>query len=343
MTTDHANDDHTDPLEEILLGGPRKYTRLEIAERSGVSLDYARRLWRAMGFPDAADDDRIFTDGDLNALQTLRELEAKGLIDEETALTSTRAMGQQMARLADWQVNILTERLKDLGATDLGATAKPKDLEALVAEVADDVLPDLERILVTVWRRQLAANAPRALAAALGEADSGTLTVGFADMVNYTRLSRVVDSEKLGHLLEDFETRATLLMAEYGGRIVKTLGDEVFFVADEARAAAEIALRLVESHSKDQDLPDLRAGLACGPVLSRYGDVFGEPVNIASRLTSLARPGTVLVDRAVATALAEEPAYALRSLGRHRVKGYSNLELTVLRRANVNGKEKEDE
>jgi adenylate cyclase len=330
---DNADND-AGPLEEILLGGPRKYTRLELAERSGVSLEYSRRLWRAMGFADAGDDERIFTDGDLYALQTLRELEAKGLIDEETALTSTRAIGQQMARLADWQVNILTERLRSLGAS-----TKPEDLEALVAEVADDVLPDLERILVTVWRRQLAANAPRALATAVGQADTGTLTVGFADMVNYTRLSRVVDSEKLGHLLEQFETRASLLMAEHGGRVVKTLGDEVLFVADEAHAGAEIALKLVESHRDDPDLPDLRAGLACGSVLSRFGDVFGEPVNIASRLTSLARPGTVLVDRAMANALADDPAYDLRHLGRHRVKGYSNLELTVLRRANVNGKE----
>jgi adenylate cyclase len=322
------------PLEEILLGGPRKYTRLEIAERSGVSLDYSRRLWRAMGFADAGDNERMFTDGDLYALQTLRELEAKGLIDEDTALTSTRAMGQQMARLADWQVNILTERLRTLGAT-----TKPEDLEALVAEVADDVLPDLERILVTVWRRQLAANAPRALAAALGDADTGALTVGFADMVNYTRLSRVVDSEELGRLLEQFETRATLIMAEHRGRLVKTLGDEVFFVADNARAGAEIALTLVESHHNDEELPDLRAGLACGPVLSRFGDVFGEPVNIASRLTSRARPGTVLVDREMANALADDPAYELRNLGRQRVKGYSNLEATVVRRATVNGKE----
>jgi adenylate cyclase len=165
------------------------------------------------------------------------------------------------------------------------------------------------------------------------------LTVGFADMVNYTRLSRVVDSEMLGKLLEDFETRATLLMAEHGGRIVKTLGDEVLFVADDAHAGAEIALQLVESHAEDEDLPDLRAGLARGPVLSRFGDVFGEPVNIASRLTSLARPGTVLIDRDLAAALADDPAYDLRSLGRHRVKGYANLELTVLRRANVKEKE----
>ena len=323
-----------DPLEEILLGAPRKYTRLELAEKTGVSPEYGRRLWRAMGFADVEDDARIFTDGDLYALQTLREFEKKGLLDEETTLTSTRAMGQQMSRLADWQVNILTERLAGLiGPID------PEDLERLVAEVADEVIPDLERILVLVWRRQLAANAPRALAAARGEADAGTQVVGFADIVNYTRLSRSVDSEELQRLLEQFESQATELMVEHGGRLVKTIGDEVLFVADDPHAGAEIALGLVESHSHADELPDLRAGLARGPVLSRLGDVYGEPVNVASRLTSLARPGTVLVDRGMAAALADDPAYELGALTRKRVRGYSHLEANVLQRASVKAKE----
>jgi adenylate cyclase len=325
-----------DPLEEILLGAPRKYTRLELAEKTGVPPEYGRRLWRAMGFADVGDDERIFTDGDLYALQALREFEKKGLLDEETTLSSTRAMGQQMSRLADWQVNILTERMS--GITE---PVDPKDLERLVAEVADEVLPDLERIMVLVWRRQLAANAPRALAAARGEAGAGVQVVGFADLVNYTRLSRSVDSEELQHLLDQFESLATELMVEHGGRLVKTIGDEVLFVADDAHAGAEIALGLVESHRQADELPDLRAGLACGPVLHRLGDVYGEPVNVASRLTSLARPGSVLVDREMAAALTDDPAYELQPLSRKRVRGYRSLEVNALRRATVNRKEDE--
>src|SRR4051812_20166180 len=151
----------SDQLEEILLGGPRKYTRVELAEQSGVPLDFSRRLWRAMGFADVADDERMFTDGDLSALLAFRDLKDVGLIDDETALTSTRALGQQLSRLADWEVGILTQRL-----TELEMLTDATQLAPVVAAVAEQVLPDLERILVLVWRRQLAVHGPRALAAA---------------------------------------------------------------------------------------------------------------------------------------------------------------------------------
>src|SRR3954471_13532575 len=110
--------DTTEQLEEILLGGPRKYTRLELAEKSGVPLDFSRRLWRAMGFADVADDERMFTDGDLFALLAFRGLKEACLIDDDTALTSTRALGQQLSRLATWQVGILTQRLTELKLFD---------------------------------------------------------------------------------------------------------------------------------------------------------------------------------------------------------------------------------
>src|SRR4051812_27316955 len=157
MTTAEAGED----LEQILFGGPRKYTRIELAEHSGVPLDFSRRLWRAMGFADVGDDERMFTDGDLHALLAFRDLKDVGLIDDDTALTSTRALGQQLSRLADWQVGILTQRL-----TELEMLTDATQLAPVVAAVAEQVLPDLERILVLVWRRQLAVHGPRALAAA---------------------------------------------------------------------------------------------------------------------------------------------------------------------------------
>jgi adenylate cyclase len=322
MTTAEASEE----LEQILLGGPRKYTRIELAERSGVPLDFSRRLWRAMGFADVGDDERMFTDGDLHALHALRGLKEAGLVDDETALTSTRALGQQLSRLADWQVGILAQRLTQLDMLD------ESNVTQVVTAVAEQVLPDLERILVLVWRRQLAAHGPRALAAAT-DGDTGTLTVGFADIVNYTQLSRGMRADALAALLEEFESRASLLMSQCGGQLIKTLGDEVLFVADAVTAGAEIALGLVEKYAGDNEQPDLRVGLACGSVLSRLGDVYGEPVNIASRLTSLARPGSVLIDRAVAAALADNPAYEIRHLPRQQVRGYRHLEASVLRRA----------
>ena len=71
----------------------------------------------------------------------------------------------------------------------------------------------------------------------------------------------------------------------------------VLFVADRAADAAETAFPLTERGADHDDpFPEVRAGLAHGAVVSRLGDVFGPTVNIAARLTSVARPGHVLVD-----------------------------------------------
>src|SRR3954453_1206740 len=317
----------SEQLEEILLGGPRKYTRVELAERSGVPLDFSRRLWRARGFADVADDERMFTDGVLCALAALGDLKKAGLIDDDTALTSTPALGQQLSRLADWQVGILTQRL-----TQLEMLKDETDLEPVVAAVAEQVLPDLERILVLVWRRQLAVHGPRALAAATDGA-TNTLTVGFADIVNYTRLSRGLPPDALDRMLEEFESRTILLVSQYGGQLIKTLGDEVLFVADDVSAAAEIGLGLLDVYADDETLPDLRVGLACGSVLSRLGDVYGEPVNIASRLTSLARPRSLLVARELSPVPADDARLRLRRVPPRPVRGYALLHASRLRRA----------
>jgi adenylate cyclase len=113
------------------------------------------------------------------------------------------------------------------------------------------------------------------------------------------------------------------------------LGDEVLFVTDDAVGAAEVALETVAAHAADDTLPEVRAGIALGPVLARLGDVFGEPVNLASRLTSEARPSTVLVDLHAAEALASDPSYELMPLKHRSVRGYRALRPHVLRRAAV--------
>jgi adenylate cyclase len=135
-------------------------------------------------------------------------------------------------------------------------------------------------------------------------------------------------------LVEQFEALANDHVADSGGRIIKTLGDEVLFVADEPAAGADIALGILHGlESAESGLPSGRGGLACGLVLSRLGDVYGSPVNLASRLTSLARPGTVLVDRELAEALRGDPRFVLRRMRRRAVSGFEHLAPTLLRRA----------
>ena len=150
-------------------------------------------------------------------------------------------------------------------------------------------------------------------------------------MVGYTSLTRRIRVDELGALLEDFESQTTSVITQGGGWVIKNVGDEVMFAAEHASDAARIALGLQEAARTHPEQPDLRVGLALGPVLVRFGDLFGEAVNIAARLTSAARPGTVLVDAELSAALVDDDGVQLRSLRPLRVRGYSRLRAFALR------------
>jgi adenylate cyclase len=313
-------------LERLLLDGPRRYTRSQVAERSGMPLERTRRLWRALGFPDAAEDDPAFTDADIEALEVLSTLIDSGFVGPESEASIARAMGQSLSRLADWQTDMLADALIRAGGEE-GRTGATAD-DAVAAAKA--LLPRLRQVQDYVWRRHLAANADRLLAA-VGPGDRRELAVGFADLVGYTSRSRGMGGRELGAMIEDFESTAAEVIARHSGRVVKTVGDGVLFTAGTGVAAVEIGLELPEVWAA-ADRPPLRTGAAYGRVLTRLGDVYSPVVNLASRLTSLARPSTVLVDRELAQQLRGNPAYRVRPLRRVSVRGYDHLQPWLVRR-----------
>jgi adenylate cyclase len=316
-------------LERLLLDGPRRYTRLQVAELAGMPPERTQRLWRALGFPDASDDDPAFTDADVEALHVLSTLIESGFVGPETEASIARAMGQSLSRLADWQTDMMADVLLR------GAQAGDRD--ARVASSADDavaaakaLLPRLRQVQDYVWRRHLAANADRLLGAA-GPGDRRELAVGFADLVGYTSRSRGMGGRELGEMVEDFESIAAEVIARHHGRVVKTVGDGVLFTAATPVDAVEIGLELPLAWDAE-DRPPLRVGAAYGRVLTRLGDVYSPVVNLASRLTSLARPGTLLVDRDLADSLRDLPDYRVRPLRRVSVRGYDHLQPWLVRR-----------
>ena len=312
--------------EQVLLRGAPKYTRGEVTERAGIDLDEGRRLWRALGFASVGDDEVVFTDGDVEAIEQVRRLMAATQMDEELLRSMTRMLGQTFSRLASWQGQMVVELL----------AKRPELLESQdkLVELVDDLADVMQDIQSYVWRRQLAAYfariASNASQGAVG--DSSSMAVGFADLRNFTALTRTWTEAQLREVLEDFEATANDIVGDHNGRVVKTIGDEVLFVADQPADAAAIALDLIDEIEAKPDLPPVRIGLAAGPVVLRFGDVYGTTVNIASRLTTLARPGAVLVDRVMAERLDGDGRFALRSKRAESVRGYHHLHQWRLRR-----------
>jgi adenylate cyclase len=305
-------------VEVLLLGGAPEFTRSEVAARADVPLDVAEALWHSLGFAHSPDDAVVFTEADVRALEQTMQLIRAGILDEDSQAAMVRTWGRSFARLAEWQTTLLA-----------GIAVASDDPEARLEELADDVIPLVDSLQSYIWRRHLFSASSRLLLRP-SDTEAAVLAVGFVDIVGYTTQSKNLTESALVELVEHFEEVATSTVVDNGGRLIKTIGDEVLFVADTAVEGARIARALVDRAGADEGFPEVRAGVAYGAVVNRLGDVFGPTVNIASRLTSLARPGRVLVDSGLRDALADhdpdEAEFRLRRVRRTSVKGYARFE-----------------
>ncbi|MBT2555202.1 adenylate/guanylate cyclase domain-containing protein [Arthrobacter sp. ISL-5] len=333
-------------LEARLLGGERKLRRREVAAGAGLSLLSARKLWRALGFPNLGDDDVAFTERDLAALNTVVDQVRSGKLTEDAAISVTRAIGQMTDRMVVWQIEALVEDMvHEQGLTDAQARKR------LVHELPSLVDP-LEQMLVYSWRRQLNAGVQRLAVRAEaglqaseegreGDEDDAPLplarAVGFADLVSYTSLSRRMNEKTLAKLVQRFENKCAEIISVGGGRLVKTVGDEVLYIAETPAAGAEISLALAEAFTRDEILPEARVAMVWGRILSRLGDIYGPTVNLAARLTTLADPGSVLVDSMTAAALDQDERFVLIPQEVENVRGFGEIQPVVLARGQGKG------
>lgn len=311
----------TDELIDRVLGAPRTMSSTEVAAAAGMSVEDARGYWRAMGFADVGES-HAFTERDMAALRAVQRLVSTGVLQRAEAIEVVRSLGQSSARMAEWQTGTLARLLARQGEIP-DDNAMSHDHVAKVAELTAALLPSLEEMLVYAWRRQLAAAIQRSVDTADTEdaTDAGLLCVGFADLVGFTRLTRRLPDARLADLVTAFEADSSDVVAATGARLIKTLGDEVMFVAEDPEHGAETAIELHLAHAAGEDVPQLRVGLSFGEVVTRMGDIYGSTVNLASRLTALARPGTTLADDACAKELLGDPRFAVRALRPRPLRG----------------------
>ena len=315
-----------DPEPDIddVLGAPREFTSSQVSDVVGVPTYRARRYWRALGFANVPDGDREFTNADINALSILLGLVNEGTLSETQSVELARNFGRAASRLAISQAESLVEFLDAIGAS--GAE---RSLE--VRQRVDRGLPDFERLLIYTWRRHLAVAMQR-LQPHVSTNQPTTITVGFADLVGFTELSRRLPERELASLVRRFESGTSDLVIALGGRMIKSLGDEVLYVADAPAAAANIAIELAEK-ARRGSTSGIRIGLEYGHVITHAGDVFGDTVNLASRLTAMAEPNQILLGPALAETLRRHPAFRLNALQPIDVRGFGMATPTELRRS----------
>jgi adenylate cyclase len=318
-------------VDRMLAPAGTRLTQAQVAERTDIPIEVARRFWRALGFLDVDDDDLAFTEMDIEAVRLFQSMVAMGLVDVDSAVQMARVIGSSMARIAEAETGGATTPI--LAAT--GDSIIDADEFAMQA---GEALPAMARLLEYVWRRHLQAATRRAMlvrARASEEGLSPVMTVGFADMVGFTVLSQHLGDEDLAAVVARFEELAHDTVVALGGRVVKMIGDEAMFVVPTATSAAEIGLSLAEAYASDELLSDVRVALAVGPVLVQDGDFYGPVVNLSSRLVGVANPGTVLVSDGFRTALEAEGAegFTTRALRTRNLKDIGRVQVWKLSRA----------
>lgn len=310
-----------------LLGGEPALTAQEVAEKAGTSLQDFNDYWLAMGFPPPDPDESLYTDADVDAYRQWTQLLDDEGLQLATGLSLARAGSHLADRLALWQVEALVEDAeRRYGLDDSGA-------RLVTLDKMEEYVPLFEDQLIYIWRRQMEALLERITReVALRPRDHSrrrfplTRSLGFVDMVSYTSNSSAMGDQLVG-LIERFEYLCRSAVTAEGGRVVKMIGDAVFFIADDLQTGLRVVTTLMDTLGQTDGILPVRASLIYGDVFSRSGDVFGPPVNLAARLVDIAPTGDILTDAPTAALISagrggggfgvqEFPSTRLRGFGR---------------------------
>jgi adenylate cyclase len=303
------------PVERVLSGEPR-YTAQDLAEKTGLDVEMLERERQAMGLPVPDREARVYGDADLQAARRGAAFQEAGF-PEEASLEVLRVVGASLARVAEAMRGATAEALARPGDTERDLGLRLAEFARFASENWADLLSYvLEQQLLEQVRGDVITRAEAAAGRVIPGAQD--VSVAFADLVGFTRLGERRPVDELGAVAERLAEMAGAV-AEPPVRLVKTIGDAAMLVSPEPEPLLDAALKLVSAAEEEsEEFPQLRAGVALGPALARRGDWYGHTVNVASRVTGVARPGSVLTTEPVHDALAED--YRWSFAGERRLK-----------------------
>jgi adenylate cyclase len=294
----------------------------EISEEHNIDLMLLQRVQRAIGLARVDDPDAaIHMRADGEAAAYAQRFVELGLNPDQVVLV-VRVLAEGLSHAAEVMRYAALAAIIRPGATELEIAKASK---VLVSQIGPQLGPMIEQMLFMQLRHVMETEAINAAERAAGKPLPGArqVTVGFADLVGFTRLGEELPPEELGQLAGKLASLARDVTAP-PVRFIKSIGDAVMLVCLEPEPLLDVLLKLVEAVDTDNDFPRLRAGVSSGMAVSRAGDWFGNPVNVASRVTAVARPGTVLVADSVWEAVGESGQFSASFAGARRLKGVKN-------------------
>ncbi len=299
-----------------VIAGSERYTAAQVAEMTGVGEDFLVAVRRAMGLPIPDAEEASYTEAELRSVQMIHVARDAGISDEEL-LDLLRVLGRGLSQVAESMRALPLRLVLEPGMSE-------PELARQYALAAEQLYPLVDPLVSNVLALHL-KHATQSTVVSAMERSGGQLpgarevAVCFADLVGFTRLGEEVPPDELGRLAGRLEALAGDV-AEPPVRLVKTIGDAAMLACPEPAPLLGAALRLIDAaDAEGEDFPQIRAGAAAGGALARAGDWFGRPVNLASRITSVARPGSLLADGSLYEAVGEP--YRWSYAGERRLKG----------------------
>ena len=210
------------------------------------------------------------------------------------------------------------------GRTEPADPADPEQNVALrSAEIGRAMAAWLhERALESALNARIIAAFEHALVAGgrLAARPTRPTAIAFVDLAGYTSMTVEHGDEAAAVAADHLRALAEACVREVGGRVVKLLGDGVLLRFDDSASALQAVFALRDRMAA-AGLPQAHTGIAAGRVVVRDGDVFGQTVNLASRISDRAAPGEVMVEEGVVIALPRGTA-TFEAIGRIELKGF---------------------
>jgi adenylate cyclase len=281
----------------------------DVAARTGLPASRVMRALLAAGIPARSETE---VPADLSSFMAAFE-QGAALMGEEAILAFTRVLGAAANNVAEAAIALFFAELGP-GTVREGPDELARARLAEAATIAFTAVPDVLALLVRdaferAQRRAEVARSWLASSPPAGDQSEGPtefVALGFVDLVGSTEWAQTLSLRDQSLALSRFESAAWTSAVLAGGRVIKMIGDEVFFAAPTAEAACRIGIEACRAATEDDVLPPARGAVGIGLAIPREGDYYGPLVNLLSRLVKAAAPGEVVVTEAVADDLRPE-------------------------------------
>ena len=299
------------------LGGPARFTARQSAVAAGLDRGFVLDVRRANGVPVADPDAPALSEADL-AIGGLTKAATDAGVTAEQVLETARVLGHALRQVADNFSEIVFELAYDPSLDEAALAERFATQVSAFQPLIDELLANGLRVHFRDAVRDAAIAAAEQTARG-GLAAARDVTVAFADLVGFTRLGEELPPAGLERVAARL-TELAQSVTDAPVRLVKSIGDAVMLASPTPGPLVAAMLQLSElADAEGQGFPQLRIGIASGQAMTRGGDWYGRPVNLASRLTAIARGGSVLTTSDVRDALREE--FHWSAAGPRRIRG----------------------